>query len=745
MTAWIISSSVLIAVIAAARCLLKGKISPRMQYLLWLPVLLRLLLPVSFGESSASVMNYIPEQNAVRWEEAQASRAEAPQNQREPEERESAAAPQPAEGIASDKPDRPISGAVRQPGEPIPAQKPDRTALLQAVWIAGGGVVLLCVLGSNLRFYGKIRRSRQRRGTYRGLPVYECGWLETPCMFGLFRPAIYLSPGISELQREHVLAHEYGHCRQGDHIWALLRGLCLALHWYNPMVWLAARLSKRDGELACDERVTHDLDSRERICYGQTLISLSCAARAPIFCTATTMSGKGRELKERVEYIAKQPRMMVWALVVILVVTAFAAGCTFTGAKSEQQPEDPAPTAAAAEPTPEATVMPEASLTPALSAGVLLDRNGQRLDPSLYPGLEGAEETFRADLAQGNSVGLTIDLALQQQGQEILEEYLDRSAGAAVIVDVNTGAPLALLSNGREENHALQSAYQPRNLFLPCTGIAVLSEYILPVDYEIPCEGVFDRYEAEGYAPECWIWNAVDGEHNCHGEENMAEALRDSCYYYFYSAGNELGIDNLEEYGKKLGLGQPTGIELPETTGTLASRRTPLGTGREWRIGDTLEAAVGRSVNAFTPLQLAEYCAVIANRGTRYSASVLNTIQDTDGELLYTRQSVVLNPVPDKKQWQPAEFMTDSWWEAIHRGMYEAMNDYEYNDAYVWRESPWKVAGLSHSSYGLFMGFAPYDDPQVAICVVVEEERNASLVGEIARDILNAYIQLELT
>ena len=741
MTAWIISSSVLIAVMAAARCLLRGKISPRMQYLLWLLVLLRLLLPVSFGESAASVMNYIPEQSTVRREEAQASQAEAPQNRREPEKRESAAMPQPAEGVASDKRDTPISQTVSQPEKPIPAQKPDRTALLQAVWIAGGGAVLLCVLGSNLRFYGKIRRCRQRRGTYKGLPVYECGWLETPCMFGLFRPTIYLSPGISELQRGHVLAHEYGHYRQGDHLWAVLRGLCLALHWYNPLVWLAARLSKRDGELACDERVTHDLDSGERICYGQTLISLSCAARAPVFCTATTMSGKGRELKERVEYIAKRPRMMSWALAVILLVTALAAGCTFTGAKTEEQPDSPAPTAAAAEPTP--TLEPGA--TPAPAAGDLLDRNGQRLDPGGYPGLEGAEETFRAYLALGDSVGLTVDLALQQQGQEILKGHLDRSDGAAVIVDVNTGAPLAILSNGGGENHAIQSAYQPRNLFLPCTGIAALSEYLCSVDFEIPCEGVFDRYEAEGYAPECWIWNAYDGEHYRHGEENLAEALRDSCDYYFYSAGNELGIDKLEECGKSLGLGQPTGIELPETTGTLASFRTPLGTGEDWRIGDTLEAAVGRSVNAFTPLQLAEYCAVIANRGSRYSASVLNTIQDADGEPLYTRQSVVLNSVPDKEQWQPAEFMTDDWWDAIHRGMYEAMNDESHTDnAYVWQECPWRVAGLSHRGSGLFMGFAPYDDPQVAICVIVEE-RYASEVVEIARDILNAYIQLEAT
>lgn len=748
MISWIVSSSVLIAVIVAVRFLFKGKMSPRLQYLLWLLVLLRLLLPVSIGESAASVMNYVPEQESIRWEDVQARLADAPQSPLQPNVEEPITAPQPEKNTLSDKLNNPVSEKAGQTAEPIYLEeKVDWTTLLQTLWLIGAGVVLMCVLGSNLRFSRKIRRSRRMHSTYKRLPVYECAWLETPCMFGLFRPAIYLSAEISGEELEHVLCHEYGHYRQGDHIWALLRGCCLALHWYNPLVWLAARLSKRDGELACDEHVTRGLDSKERTRYGQTLIRLSCARRESMFCTATTMAGKGRELKERVEYIAKQPRMMAWAVAVILLIAVFAAGCTFTGAKTEEQPSDPAPAAATTEPTPEVTAAPEPSLSPAPLNGILLDRNGQAFNPSQYSGLEGAEDAFRVYLEQGYSVGLTVDLALQQQAQEILEEYLDSSGGAAVIVDVNTGAPLAVLSNGTGENHALQSVYQPQDLFLPCTGIAALSKSILTADYEIPCEGVFDRYEAEGFAPECWIWNAVDGAHYRHEKETMTDALRDSCYYYFYAVGNDLGTDALEQYGRSLGLGQPTGIELPEKTGTLASRRTLLGTGEDWRIGDTLEAAVGRSVNAFTPLQLAEYCAVIANRGIRYSASLLNTLHDTDGELLYTRQPVVLNLVPDEKQLPAGEAMADSWWEAIRRGMYEAMNDYEHNatNAVVWQESRWKVAGLNHLGCGLFMGFAPYDDPQVAICVIAEDERNASLVGEIARDILDAYIELKLT
>lgn len=757
---WIISSSALIAAIAAVRCLFKGRINPRLQYMLWLLVMLRLLLPVNIGQSAASIMNYVPEREAVSREAVQAQLAEAPQSPVqpgavEPETVQPVTAPQPEKNTGLDELNEPITGKTGQPAEPIyPEEKPDRTALLKMLWLTGAGTVALCVLGSNLRFYWKLRRSRRMLHTYKGLPVYECAWLETPCMFGLFRPAIYMSAGISAEQMEHVLCHEYSHYRQGDHIWALLRGCCLALHWYNPLVWLAARLSKRDGELACDERVTRSLDSEERIRYGQTLISLSCAARSPIFCTATTMAGKGRELKERVEYIARRPRMMAWTMAVILLVAAFAAGCTFTGAKTEEQPEETVTVDVTAEPSSEAAAVPEPTATaePASSAsplaGRIMDRNGQPLDPSLYPGLEGVETAFKTYLTMGDSVNLTIDLALQQRAQAILEEHLDHSGGAAVVVDVNTGEPLAILSNGGGGNKALMSAYQPEGLFLPCTGIAALRKNIITVDYEIKCEGVFDRYEDDGFAPECWIWNSVDGQHYVHDKENLAEALRDSCYYYFYCLGNDLGIDETANCAESLGLGQPTGIELPEITGTLANYHTPLGTGNEWRIGDTLEAVVGRSTNAFTPLQIAEYCAAIANNGQRYSASVLAEVTGQDGSVRYTRQPEVLSSVLDEQK-QELYRIVNSWkqivdgnWAAVHQGMYDAMNDYIHNsnNAEIWQSSTWKVAGMVHR--GLFMGYAPYSEPQIAISVVTENPSNAALAQEIARDILNAYVEI---
>ena len=413
----------------------------------------------------------------------------------------------------------------------------------------------------------------------------------------------------------------------------------------------------------------------------------------------------------------------------------------------------PAPSASAA-PT------PAASPTPTVTPGRLLDRTGQALDLPRYAGLSGAEEAFAHYLQSGYDVSLTIDLALQQQAQTLLAETLGDSGGAAVMVDVKTGAPLVLASHGQGGNRALLSAYQPTNLFLPCTAIAnngLRSNIITPED-QICCEGVFDRYEADGFAPACWIW----AEGYTHGNENMTTALRDSCYYYFYALGNDLGNDLIVDYAEALGLGQPTGIELPENVGQVASLQTAIDEGREWRIGDTLEAAAGRSASAFTPLQMAEYCAAIANKGQRYSASILGSVTDGDGNTRYTRQPQVAGSVLDEKEQELAALLEkwndllDANWAAIHQGMYAALNDQHMNDnnAHIWQDCPWQVAGMAnripvgnHAPYedqvpcrGLFMGFAPYEAPQVAIFVVTEEAESYAS-QQIARQLLDFYIE----
>ena len=142
-------------------------------------------------------------------------------------------------------------------------------------------MLLLWFAAVNIRLWRKLRHSR-RMVSIENFPlkVYITDEAETPCLFGLLRPAVYLTleTPLEGPALRHVLEHELAHRRQGDHIWAMLRGLCLALHWYNPLVWWAASLSKRDAELACDEAAVRRLGEGERADYGRTLLGLSCGA-----------------------------------------------------------------------------------------------------------------------------------------------------------------------------------------------------------------------------------------------------------------------------------------------------------------------------------------------------------------------------------------------------------------------------------------------------------------------------------
>jgi len=328
MVEWIISGGVLILVIAALRYVLRGKISLRLQYALWALVLIRLLVPVSFGGSGISVMNAVP--NDVS---AAILSLGVPEGAYPPPENASAELPAPAapgtQLISSDT----YNGVTNESAAVI-----DWGQIALYVWLGGITAVGLCLVAANLRFALKLKRSRQRLDIGEcKLPVYESALVETPCMFGLFRPAIYVTPDAaqSETTMRHVLAHELTHYSHGDHIWSALRGVCLALHWYNPLVWLAAALSRRDAELACDESTIRRIGEDERSEYGRTLIGMTCQKRAALLITATTMTGNKSSIRERIILIAKKPKMATYTLITVVLIAAVAVGCTFTGAKSE--------------------------------------------------------------------------------------------------------------------------------------------------------------------------------------------------------------------------------------------------------------------------------------------------------------------------------------------------------------------------------------------------------------------------
>ena len=393
----------------------------------------------------------------------------------------------------------------------------------------------------------------------------------------------------------------------------------------------------------------------------------------------------------------------------------------------------------------------------------------------------------------GNHVYLTIDIVLQEQVERILDNgiriltqermtekgeqeakglwtfedgFWEITGGAAVVVNVKTGEPLAISSwptydvttiienysdlleaeNAPLFNRALMGAYAPGSVFKPCTAIAALSEGIVNTEEEIKCEGVYTRYASEGYAPECWIWSSIAGEHYTHGELNVTGALLNSCNYFFYSVGNFLGIDNLEKYARDFGLGESTGIELVETKGNMSSEDTHMDyAGTEWRIGDTLQAAIGQSDSIFSPLQLAEYCAAVANSGTRHSASILKSVRNYDySEEVFTRQSEVMSTVTS------AQYN----WDAVHDGMFEVANNWQ-NEAVAkyfidLPQSQRAAAKTGTAQKGenivndaIFICYAPFDDPEVAVAIVVERGKAGANCAFMARQILDVYFNIK--
>ncbi len=394
---------------------------------------------------------------------------------------------------------------------------------------------------------------------------------------------------------------------------------------------------------------------------------------------------------------------------------------------------------------------------------------------------------YTAEPEPGNHVYLTLDEVLQEASENALATGVEKikvdkaaddankgivvdekdknnqiTGAAAVVVDVKTGEPLAIaswptynlstLSKDFEEiskdeskpmfDRALMGTYAPGSTFKPCTAIAALTEGKINTGTTIVCNGVFTKYASTGYAPVCWIYSSFG---LTHGAENVTTAIRDSCNIFFYTVGDELGIDKLDEYAARFGLGESTGIELSEYKGNMADPETHKDIqGVDWYNGDTVQAAIGQSDSLFTPLQMAEYCAAVANGGTRHTASILKTVRTYDyGTTVYTRENEVLSKVESP----------DYNWKAVQQGMYLVANNANGTAYATFGNYKVKVAaktgtaqkGSGISNNGVFICYAPYDDPQIAVAVVVEHSGAGAALAPIAKDILDAYFAGQTT
>ena len=331
---WCVTSSILLAVFLLLRGTVFRTLSPRVRYALWGVVLLRLLVPFQIPSLSlpAAAADLTPELSTISerpiFPNTILVRPINPSVSLDEEDQ--ADLPHSASTIESN-----LSEYYHFGG-------PTLSEGVQVVWTAGAGVVLLAVLAANLRFAQKLRQSRRPLPTAGcPLPVYEADGLSSPCLCGVLRPAVYLTPEAAEdgRVRTHVLSHELTHFRHRDHIWSLLRCLALTLHWYNPLVWAAVVLSKRDGELSCDEGTIRRLGEAERIPYGRTLIGLVArrSGAGGVLSCSTTMTGGKKTVQRRIAQLVKQPETKKTSLFLAAAAVALAAVFVFAGGQRGQE------------------------------------------------------------------------------------------------------------------------------------------------------------------------------------------------------------------------------------------------------------------------------------------------------------------------------------------------------------------------------------------------------------------------
>lgn len=336
MTNWVISSSVFILAIILLRRICKGKISLSFQYALWLFVAFRLLIPFNFGQSELSIENLI-----AKISEQSQVKSEIQMSEQWPADIDYA-------GFYENVIEQYTSqrNSDTEVGTSGLAENVNMMEIAQKVclyiWMLGVIISGTTFVATNFRFSAKLKKSRKKvEVAYSSLPVYISEEVETPCLVGITKSGIYVTKTVAENPAllKHAVYHEMTHYRHKDQLWSVVRCICLVLHWYNPLVWWAAVLSKKDAEFACDEGTIRKLGEEERTEYGKTLIQLTCEKRHDILLAATTMISGKKDINERITLIAEKPRIRKYAVVLAIIVVLAGVVGTFTEAKAEPKEE----------------------------------------------------------------------------------------------------------------------------------------------------------------------------------------------------------------------------------------------------------------------------------------------------------------------------------------------------------------------------------------------------------------------
>ena len=379
-------------------------------------------------------------------------------------------------------------------------------------------------------------------------------------------------------------------------------------------------------------------------------------------------------------------------------------------------------------------------------------------------------ELFTKQPQPGATVSLTLDIDLQAAAEQALattiESMIDNDSyqrgGAAVVTKVGTGEVLALASYPTYDlatfnesynelleddrlpmfNRAVDGIYAPGSTFKLCTAVAALESGTITPYTTVFDQGRYTYYEWP--QPACWAWAAG----YTHGSQNVTQAITNSCNYFFYEVGRLTGIKTINDYAGQFGLGRSTGIEIGDNSGALASPEYAESHNLDWTEGQTITAAIGQSYNLFTPLQLSNYVATLVGGGEHYAAHLLKDVKSYDNSrLLY-----VYNEPPDN-----IVVITPSTLSAITKGM----NDLTTGTLYSAFSQCVVTAGAKTGSAqvgtdianGVFVAYAPYENPEIAVSIVIEKGGSGAALASTAVDIINAYfsgaegshIQQELT
>lgn len=405
----------------------------------------------------------------------------------------------------------------------------------------------------------------------------------------------------------------------------------------------------------------------------------------------------------------------------------------------------------------------------------LKGKNGKRqIDMDVNGNITG--EYITEEPVVGADVELTIDANIQKVAEESLKadiekiasggyaEQSDANAGAVVVMNTKTGEILALASypdyepqlfvNGISTekyqeynevqalyNRAISGAYAPGSTFKMVTAIAGLeSGKISPKD-KITCTGVYPY----AHKPVCWYYTS---HRSGHGALNVSQAIQHSCNYYFYEVGNRIGIDTLSEYSTYFGLGRKTGIELPsETNGNIASRKHADEENRTWYLGETLSAAIGQSYNNASPIQMAKYISILVNGGHQIDVTTIKSVKNSDGtELPKDEINKHVNDVLGIKETDIEEkTFNEENLQAVLDGMKNVTTESGGTAYSIFKDSSVTVGGKTGSAqagkktHAWFVGFAPFDDPEIAVVAIVENGAHGAYAAQIARDIFESY------